>query len=145
MPTILRAEVRWGVEEYPDDRRYTEEHEWIQVEQGQQGGSQAVVGITDHAQSALGDIVFVELPTVGSELHQGEPFGTVESVKSVSDLYAPASGRVVSINATLHEHPEYVNEDPYGQGWMLRIELAAPAELERLLDARAYERLVSGS
>ncbi len=133
------------MEEYPDDRRYTEEHEWIQSENGQQGGVQAVVGITDHAQCALGDIVFVELPAIGSDLHQGEAFGTVESVKSVSDLYAPASGRVVAINAALNEHPEYVNEDPYGRGWMVRIELTAPAELDRLLDAGAYERLVSGS
>ncbi len=122
---------------YPADRKYTREHEWVRVE-----GNLGVVGITDFAQDQLGDVVFVELPAVGTQLQQGKAFGTVESVKTVSDLYAPVSGRVVEVNKDLESRPELVNQDPYGAGWMVKVELADPAELDRLLDAAAYEAML---
>jgi len=122
---------------YPTDLKYTNDHEWIKVEQN----GTATVGITHYAQDALGDVVFVDLPEVGDQLAVGEEFGTVESVKTVSELLSPASGTVAELNADLTDHPEYVNEDPYGKGWMLKLELAGdlPADL---LDATAYEALV---
>ncbi|HEY8347582.1 MAG TPA: glycine cleavage system protein GcvH [Symbiobacteriaceae bacterium] len=121
----------------PADLKYSKEHEWIRVE-----GNIGIVGITDFAQDQLGDVVFVELPQVGRELKQGEQFGVVESVKTVSDLYCPVSGKVVEVNTALESSPELVNKDPYGEGWMLKIEIKDPAELDQLLDADAYAKLV---
>jgi glycine cleavage system H protein len=118
----------------PGELRYSREHEWIKVE-----GSRGRIGITDHAQKALGDVVFVELPTVGRALRQHETFGVVESVKAVSDLYCPASGPVVEANAALESKPELVNKDCYGAGWMIVVELADPKELDALMDAKGYE------
>ena len=117
----------------PDDRRYLESHEWISVD-----GGTARVGITDFAQDELGDVVFVELPDEGEELTAGEAFGVVESIKAVSDVYAPVSGTVTAVNETLFDQPELVNEDPFGEGWMLDVELADESELDDLLDAEAY-------
>jgi glycine cleavage system H protein len=122
---------------YPTDRRYTKEHEWIQA-----SGTSAAIGITDHAQESLGDIVFVELPKVGAELAAGKTFGTVESVKAVSDLYAPASGTVTETNGDLATSPEKVNKDPHGS-WMLKITLKNAGELDALLSAADYEKFVA--
>jgi glycine cleavage system H protein len=122
---------------YPTDRKYTKEHEWIQA-----SGSSATLGITDYAQQSLGDIVFVELPKVGTELSAGRTFGTVESVKAVSDLYAPASGTVTDINAELATEPEKVNKDAHG-AWMLKITLKDPKELDALLSPADYEKFVA--
>jgi glycine cleavage system H protein len=119
---------------YPADLKYTKEHEWIKLE-----GDKGRVGITHHAQEALGDVVFVELPKSGRRLRQMETFGVVESVKAVSDLYSPASGEVVEANAALEAKPELVNKDCYGAGWMLLLKLADPKELGTLMDAKAYE------
>ncbi len=122
---------------YPADRKYTKEHEWIQA-----NGNSASVGITDYAQQSLGDIVFVDVPKVGSELTAGKSFGTVESVKAVSDLFAPASGIVSDVNAELATSPEKVNQDPHGS-WMMKITLSNPSELEGLLSAADYEKFVA--
>jgi len=122
---------------YPTDRKYTKEHEWIQS-----SGATAAVGITDHAQESLGDIVFVELPKLGAEVTAGKTFGTVESVKAVSDLYAPASGTVTEINGDLATSPEKVNKDPHGS-WMMKITLKNASELDRLLSAADYEKFVA--
>src|SRR6266705_2360202 len=122
---------------YPTDRKYTKEHEWIQA-----SGSTAVIGITDYAQESLGDIVFVELPKAGTELTSGKTFGTVESVKAVSDLYAPASGTVTEVNQELATSPEKVNKDPHGS-WMVKIKLKDPSELGALLSAADYEKFVA--
>ena len=122
----------------PADLRYTREHEWVRVE-----GDVATVGITAHAADQLGDIVFVELPEPGKALAQFATFGVVESVKAVSDLFAPVGGEVVEANAALASAPEVVNSDPYGAGWMLRIRLADPAQVDALLDPAAYEALVA--
>src|ERR1700726_1518069 len=122
---------------YPTDRRYTREHEWIQA-----SGTTASIGITDHAQESLGDIVFVELPKVGAELAAGKTFGTVESVKAVSDLYAPASGTVTEVNGDLATSPENVNKDAHGS-WMVKITLKNPKGLEGLLSAADYEKFVA--
>ena len=119
---------------FPDTVRYTSEHEWIRVE-----GDEAFVGITDYAQSELGEIVFVDVPTVGEHVAQGEVFGSVEAVKTVSDLNMPAGGEVLELNAELENHPELVNNDPYGAGWMIRVRLSDPSELDSLMDAAAYE------
>jgi len=119
---------------FPADLKYTREHEWIRVE-----GNVGTVGITAFAQDQLGDVVFVELPPVGAEVKAGQQFGTVESVKTVSDLFAPASGKVIEVNTALEKSPELVNQDPYGQGWMIKIELSNPAELDGLMDAAAYQ------
>jgi glycine cleavage system H protein len=124
--------------EYPENLRYTKEHEWLRAENGD-----AVVGITDFAQDALGDVVFVELPTVGATLAAGQTFGVVESNKTVSDLFAPVSGRVTAVNPTLREEPERVNRDPYGDGWMIRIAIARREEIDGLLDAAAYRAFVA--
>jgi glycine cleavage system H protein len=118
--------------------RYTKEHEWTKIE-----GDRARIGITAFAQEQLGDVVFVELPKVGARVTATKPFGVVESVKSVSDLYAPLSGEVVEINADLPKKPELVNRDPYGQGWMVVVKLANPAETETLLTAAAYEQFIA--
>ena len=121
----------------PDDLRYTKDHEWLRVE-----GDQGTLGITDFAQDALGDVVFVELPAVGMELTQGQTFGVVESNKTVSDLFAPVGGRVVQVNEALETQPQLVNQDPYGAGWMIRVAVGAGAAGAHLLDAAAYRALV---
>jgi len=119
--------------EVPQDLKYTQEHEWIRVD-----GKKAVIGISEFAQDQLGDIVFVELPEVGSQIDQGSPFGVVESVKTVSDLYAPAGGKVISVNKALETSPEKINNAPYEEGWIVEIELSNEKDLESLLDADAY-------
>ncbi|MXX99862.1 MAG: glycine cleavage system protein GcvH [Chloroflexi bacterium] len=123
----------------PQDRRYSREHEWARPETE----SEFTVGISDYAQSELGDIVFVELPAVGTSFKQMESFGVVESVKAVSDLYAPLSGEVVAVNSELEMAPELVNDDPFGGGWMIRMRIDDTAELESLLDAAAYDALTN--
>ncbi len=122
---------------YPTDLKYTKEHEWIKVD-----GSDATIGITHYAQESLGDIVFVDLPKVGSEITAGKPFGTVESVKAVSDLYAPASGTVTDVNAELATSPEMINKDA-NSTWMIKVKLKNPAELSGLMAAADYEKFVS--
>jgi len=119
---------------FPDNIRYTSEHEWIRVE-----GDEAFVGITDYAQSELGEIVFIDVPTVGEEVGQGEVFGSVEAVKTVSDLNMPVSGEVLELNEALDAQPELVNNDPYGEGWIIRIAVKDASELDSLMDAKAYE------
>jgi glycine cleavage system H protein len=121
----------------PDDLRYTAEHEWIRG-----GGDTVRVGITDHAQEALGDIVFVTLPEVGTEIEAGQSLGEVESTKSVSDIYAPISGEVVARNDVLDARPELVNADPYGEGWMIEVRPTELADVDALLDAAAYAKLI---
>jgi glycine cleavage system H protein len=131
----------------PDDRRYTDQHEWAQV-QGTDGTSSVVrVGITDHAQDALGDIVFVQLPAVGDEVTPGTPMGEVESTKSVSDIYAPVAGVVAAVNDRLDATPETVNADPYGEGWLVEISVAGEGgdPIGALLDAAAYQALVDAT
>jgi glycine cleavage system H protein len=118
---------------YPDDLRYSKEHEWVRAE-----GMRATIGITSFAADELGDIVFVELPEVGTSLKQFRTFGVVESVKAVSDLYSPVSGEVVEMNEALRDAPELLNSAPFGEGWILKVELADPSELEALMDATAY-------
>ncbi len=117
----------------PENLKYTMEHEWVNVKEGK-----GVIGITQFAQEQLGDVVFVELPEVGTELTQGNPFGVVESVKTVSDLYAPVSGNVVAVNKNLETQPELVNAEPFEQGWIIEVELSDPKELDTLLDANKY-------
>ena len=119
---------------FPDNIRYTSEHEWIRVE-----GDEAFVGITDYAQSELGEIVFIDVPTVGETVGQGEVFGSVEAVKTVSDLNMPVTGEVLELNEELDAAPELVNSDPYGKGWIIRIAIKDAAELDSLMDAKAYE------
>ncbi|HHP51508.1 MAG TPA: glycine cleavage system protein GcvH [Moorella mulderi] len=121
----------------PADLYYTKTHEWAKVE-----GNKARIGITDHAQEALGEIVFVELPQVGDELSAGDSLGAVESVKAASDVYTPVSGKVVAVNEALLSSPGDINADPYGKGWMVEIEMSNPSEVEKLLDAKAYEELL---
>ena len=122
----------------PDDLRYTKNHEWVKVD-----GKKATVGITDHAQAQLGDIVYVELPAEGDATTKDETFGVVESVKAVSDCYAPLSGKVLEVNSPLAESPETLNEDCYGEGWMIRIQLSDPSELEGLMDHKQYAAFVA--
>ena len=124
---------------FPDDVRYAKSHEWARTE-----GAKTKVGISDYAQDQLGDIVFVELPEVGDTFGQGEEFGTVESVKAVSELYMPVSGEVVAINDTLEDAPEKVNNTPYGDGWMLEIKADNPAEMDDLMDNNAYVETLKG-
>lgn len=123
----------------PLDLKYTREHEWARLD-----GDRAQVGITAYAQEQLGDVVFVELPKVGARVTAAKTFGVVESVKAVSDLYAPLTGEVVEVNAALSRKPELINQDPYGQGWMVVIRLANPAEAEQLLTAEAYAAFIAG-
>ena len=118
----------------PKAFRYAREHEWVGVE-----GALAVVGISDHAQSQLGDVVYLELPRVGASVKQDEPFGGIESVKTYSDLYSPVSGEVVEVNDGLEDHPEWVNQDPHDRGWMIKVRLSDPAELDGLMAAKEYE------
>ncbi len=117
----------------PENIKYTSEHEWIRVE-----GNEAYIGITDYAQSELGEIVFVDIPTEGEQLVAGDTFGSVEAVKTVSDLFMPVSGQVLEVNAALEAQPELVNADPYGEGWMIKAMVDDAAELDALLDAKAY-------
>ncbi len=123
--------------EFPGTLKYTKDHEWIKVE-----GNTATVGITDFAQHELGDIVFVDIDTVGKTLHENEVFGTVEAVKTVSDLFLPVSGTVNELNPDLEGNPESVNSDPYGKGWMIKMTITNPAELDALLDVAAYKALI---
>ncbi|EPR28447.1 Glycine cleavage system H protein [Geobacillus sp. WSUCF1] len=122
----------------PKELRYTKEHEWVRVE-----GENVRIGITDYAQSELGDIVFVELPEVGAEVVANEPFGSVESVKTVSELYAPISGTVVEVNEALNDHPEYVNESPYDKAWMIVVKPNDLSEIDNLLTAEQYEAMIN--
>jgi len=121
----------------PTNLKYTKDHEWVLIK-----GNEATIGITDFAQHELGDIVFIEIETVGEELGQGEVFGTVEAVKTVSDLFMPVNGTVKEKNEELDTNAELVNSDPYGKGWMIKVELADPAEADGLLDAEAYKKLI---
>ncbi|MBI5475071.1 MAG: glycine cleavage system protein GcvH [Ignavibacteriae bacterium] len=122
---------------FPDNLKYTKDHEWIKLD-----GDTGTVGITDHAQGELGDVVFVELPAIGKAIKQHESFGTIEAVKAVSDLYAPVSGSIVEVNSNLDKTPEIVNKDPYNAGWMVKIKFSNAAELSSLLDAAAYKSLI---
>jgi glycine cleavage system H protein len=124
--------------EFPEDLKYSKEHEWVLVD-----GNIATVGITDYAQEQLGDIVFVEMPAVGDKTSKEDAFGVVESVKAVSDIYAPVSGNVVEVNDDLPDTPEMLNEDPYGDGWMIKIEMSDPEELQDLMSAAEYEEYVA--
>ena len=127
--------------EFPQDLRYTAEHEWTRPD-----GDRVVIGITDHAQHELGDVVYVEMPEVGAELTQGSPFGVIESVKAASDLFAPLSGAVVAVNGALESAPQLVNESPYGDGWIVTIRPSRPdAEAAQLMDAEAYSQLVQSA
>jgi glycine cleavage system H protein len=123
----------------PDDLRYSTDHEWARVE-----GSTVRIGITDYAQDALGDVVFVQLPTVGTVVQAGDSFGEVESTKSVSDIFAPVTGTVVAVNEALVDAPQALNEDPYGAGWVCEIEVTDPASIDTLMDAVAYRSLTEG-
>jgi glycine cleavage system H protein len=123
---------------YPAAFRYTKEHEWVQIE-----GKRARVGITDHAQAELGDVVFVELPSMGTVVKKGGHLGTVESVKAVSDLFAPVSGKVVAVNSDLETSPETVNQSPHADGWIAVLEISDPSEANDLLDAAAYEAFIA--
>jgi glycine cleavage system H protein len=123
----------------PDDRKYTQEHEWILIEDGV-----GTIGVTDFAAGELGDVVFVELPEVGSEFSQGDTVGTIESVKAVADLYQPVSGEIVAINDTVVDSPELVNSDPFEDGWLLKVKLSEITEADQLMDAAAYGQLLGG-
>jgi glycine cleavage system H protein len=123
---------------YPNDYRYTKDHEWIKV-----SGETGTIGITDYAQHGLGDVVFVELPAVGTHIAAGKIFGTIESVKAVSEIYAPVSGEVIETNTALTKAPEIVNSDPHGAAWLVKIKLSKPAEVSGLMDAAAYQAFIS--
>ncbi|MEJ2543331.1 MAG: glycine cleavage system protein GcvH [Calditrichaceae bacterium] len=122
----------------PSELKYTKDHEWVKVE-----GDTAIVGITDYAQSELGDVVYVELPEDGAEVSMNETFGSIEAVKAVADLFSPVSGEVIEINESIQDEPEKVNQDAYGDGWMVKIRLSNPDELSQLMDASAYEKHIS--
>lgn len=122
----------------PEDLKFTKDHEWIKIE-----GETAIIGITDYAQGELGDIVFVEIETIDEDLAKEDVFGTIEAVKTVSDLFMPVSGKVIEMNAKLEETPDLVNKDPYGDGWLVKIELSDSSEVLDLLDAAAYEELIN--
>ena len=126
-------------ETYPDDLKYHPEHDWARIE-----GSEATFGITWYAQDALGEVVFYEPPEIGATVSKDAPYAEVESVKAVSDVYAPLSGEVVAVNEALTDNPEQINEDPYGDGWLVRVKLADPSEAEALLDVAAYRELLAG-
>tara|TARA_B110000116_G_scaffold63741_1_gene54660 strand:- start:619 stop:999 length:381 start_codon:yes stop_codon:yes gene_type:complete len=125
--------------EIKSELKYTKDHEWIQIE-----GNDALIGITDYAQSELGDIVFVEIETIGDDLEKEEIFGSVEAVKTVSDLFVPLSGKIIEINEALEDNPELVNNDPYGEGWIIKMEIKDLLEIEDLLDADSYKDLIGG-
>ncbi len=120
---------------YPKELKYTDDHEWIRVENGK-----AYVGLTHYAQEQLGDVVFVELPDIGEEFEMGDSFGVVESVKTVSDLFMPVAGKIVEINEGMEDSPEAVNEDPYGEGWIVAIEIEDKGQLDQLMDSEAYQK-----
>lgn len=122
---------------YPSNLKYTKEHEWIKVE-----GDTALVGVTFYAQKELGDIVFVEIETEGETVEKDEPFGTIEAVKTVSDLFMPVTGEIMEVNELINDQPELVNKDPYGDGWMIKIKISNPSELDELLDSTAYQALI---
>ncbi len=122
----------------PADLRYTSDHEWIKLT-----GKIASIGITEFAQGELGDIVFVEIETVGSHLDKGSTFGTIEAVKTVSDLFMPVSGKVLEMNARINDAPDLINKEPYGEGWLIRVEVDDPAQLDQLLDAQAYTAMIN--
>jgi len=124
----------------PKDLHYTNDHEWVRVE-----GNEAVIGITEYAQGELGDIVFVELPEVGDEVNQGDTFGTIEAVKAAADMYSPVSGEIVAVNGMLDQEPELINNSPFKDGWIVRFELKDMVEVETLLDAEAYQKLVESA
>jgi len=124
--------------EFPEGLKYSKEHEWVLVE-----GKTATIGITEYAQEELGDIVYVELPEIGEKIVKDDPFGAVESVKAVSDVYAPVSGSVLEVNDVLPDNPETINDDPYGDGWMIRVDLTDPADLKDLMDAEEYAEYVA--
>ncbi len=124
--------------EIPPGLRYSKEHEWVAAED-----SIATIGITDHAQDQLGEIVYIELPSVGDKISKDDPFGVVESVKAVSDIYAPVTGTVVEVNEDLPESPEVVNEDPYGDGWLIKVRISDPSDLEELMDGDEYAEMVA--
>ncbi|MEN8201804.1 MAG: glycine cleavage system protein GcvH [Bacteroidota bacterium] len=121
----------------PDDLKYTEEHEWIRVE-----GDEIVIGVTDFAQGELGDVVFIEIETEGEVLSKGDTFGTIEAVKTVSDLYMPVDGEIIEVNPALEDTPELVNSEPFGEGWMIRIKLSDPAQLDELIPADQYRSMI---
>ena len=123
---------------FPEELKYTSEHEWIRVE-----GEVAYIGITEHAQNQLGDIVFVDIPTVGEELNAGDVFGTIEVVKTISDLFMPVSGTILEQYEALEDKPELVNQDPYGAGWLIKIEPSADADFSVLLDAKEYKKTIN--
>lgn len=122
---------------FPENLKYTDDHEWIKVE-----GNIGTVGVTDHAQGELGDVVYVDIDESKTEVTAGESFGTIEAVKTVADILAPVSGKIVEINTAINDNPEVVNNDPYGNGWMVKIELSNPSELEKLMDANAYKEMI---
>ena len=124
--------------EAPPGLKYSKEHEWVATEE-----AVATIGITDHAQEQLGEIVYIELPSVGEKVSKDDPFGVVESVKAVSDIYAPVSGTVVDVNEDLPESPEVVNEDPYGDGWLIKVKVSDPSDLDDLMDNEEYEDMVA--
>jgi glycine cleavage system H protein len=123
----------------PDDLHYSKDHEWVRVD-----GGVAIVGITDHAQNQLGDVVYVELPKAGDEFGANEPFGSVESVKAVSEVFSPVSGEIVEVNSSLQDAPEKVNADPYGEGWMIRVKMSNAGEVDSMLSAAEYEDFTKG-
>ena len=121
----------------PQDLKYTKEHEWLKVD-----GETAIIGITEHAQSELGDIIFIEFPNIDQEIDKNEPFGTIEAVKTVADLFAPVSGKVIEINETLEDNPEFVNSDPYVNGWIVKVSISDISEMEELMSADKYAELI---
>ena len=121
----------------PEDLKYTKEHEWLKVD-----GETAIIGITEHAQSELGDIIFIEFPNVDQKIEKNEPFGTIEAVKTVADLFAPVSGKVIEINETLEDNPEFVNSDPYVNGWIVKVSISDISEMKELMSADKYEELI---
>jgi glycine cleavage system H protein len=140
LPTfeLFTNSKKQSIMKIPQELKYTKEHEWVKVD-----GDVAIVGITDFAQGELGDIVFVEIETVGETLGKEEIFGTVEAVKTVSDLFMPMSGVIVEKNGELDDEPEAINKDPYGKGWMIKVKMDDPSEINQLLDAEAYQQLIS--
>ena len=121
----------------PNELKYTEDHEWVKID-----GDIAIIGITDHAQSELGDIIFIEFPEVNNRIEKTEPFGTIEAVKTVADLFAPISGKILEINEALEDSPELVNSDAYGEGWVVKVSIDNPNELKELLSSENYEKLI---
>jgi len=133
------AQINFIIMNIPENLLYTEDHEWIRVE-----GDEAFIGITDFAQKELGDIVFVEVETVDETLDKGEAFGTIEAVKTVSDMFMPIDGTVLELNEKIEDSPEVINRDPYGEGWIIKIKLADPSQLDELLDSSAYKASIEG-